>query len=89
MLRTAVLPRALTSTVSDASAQSITGLHQLIARRCKTYVNQDSVLAWNGPLIIMGQLLSWLLLYFGAYGLWIYGIGGVDCEDSFRESGSS
>ena len=37
----------------------------------------------------MGQLLSWLLLYFGAYGLWIYGIGGVDCEDSFRESGSS
>jgi hypothetical protein len=88
-LRTAVVPRALTSTVSNASARSITGLHQLIARRCKTYVNQDSVLAWNGPLIIIGLLLSWLLLYGAAHGLWIYGIGGVDWEASFCESGSS
>ena len=89
LLRTAVVPRALTSPVSDAVARSITGLHHLIARRRKTYVKQDSVLAWNGPLIIIGQLLSWLLLYFAAYGLWIYGIGGVDLGDSFRESGSS
>ena len=84
LLRTAVVPRALTSPVSDAVARSITGLHHLIARRRKTYVKQDSVLAWNGPLIIIGQLLSWLLLYFAAYGLWIYGIGGVDLGDSFR-----
>ena len=46
-------------------------MHQLIARRCKTYVKQDSVLALNGLLIILGQLLSWLLLYFVAYGLWV------------------
>ena len=89
LLRTVVVPRALTSVITDALTRSITRMHQLIAGRRKTYLKQDSVLAWNGPIIIVGQLLSWLLLYFTAYGLWIYGIGGVDFADSFRESGSS
>ncbi|MDE0975500.1 MAG: hypothetical protein OSA11_10495 [Candidatus Nanopelagicales bacterium] len=70
LLRPAVVARTLTSTVSDAIAPSITGLHQLIACRRKTCVKQDSVLALNGLLIILGQLLSWLLLYFVACGLW-------------------
>jgi hypothetical protein len=89
LLRTVVVPRALTSVITDALTRSITRMHQLIAGRRKTYLKQDSVLAWNGPMIIVGQLLSWLLLYFAAYGLWIYGIGGVDFGDAFRESGSS
>jgi len=89
LLRTVVVPRALTSVISDAIARSITQIHKFIANRRKSYVKQDAVLAWNGPMIIVGQLASWLLLYFAAYGLWIYGIGGVDFGDAFRQAGSS
>ncbi len=89
LLRTVVVPRALTSIISDALARSITQIHKFIASRYKTYPKQDAVLAWNGPMIIVGQLVTWLVLYFFAYGLWIYGIGGVNFGNAFRESGSS
>ncbi len=89
LLRTVVVPRALTSIISDVLARSITQIHKFIASRYKTYAKQDAVLAWNGPMIIVGQLVTWLVLYFFAYGLWIYGIGGVNFGNAFRESGSS
>jgi hypothetical protein len=40
-------------------------------------------------MIIVIQLVAWLILYFISYGLWIYGIGGVNFTNAFRESGSS
>jgi hypothetical protein len=89
LLRTAVVPRALGSVVSQSVAWSITRVHTFIASRRSTYVKQDAVLAWNGPLIIVGQLLTWLVLYFFSYGLWMYGIGGFNLADALRESGSS
>ena len=46
-------------------------------------------MAWAGPMIIVSQIFTWLLLYFISYGLWLYGIGGVDFWNAFRESGSS
>ena len=89
ILRTIVVPRTLTSLISEAISRSVTGIHRFIAYRRKTYVKQDSVLAWSGPMIIVSQIVTWLVLYFIAYGLWIYGIGGVDFTNAFRESGSS
>lgn len=89
LLRTVVVPRAMTSAISDFLANRVTNIHRFIAHRRKTYVGRDAVMAWNGPLIIVTQLASWLLLYFVAYGLWIYGIGGVNFGNAFRESGSS
>jgi len=84
-----VVPRTLTSLISDALSHSVTGLYRFTSNHRKTYVKQDSILAWNGPMIIVSQLVTWLLLYFISYGLWIYGIGGVDFMNAFRESGSS
>lgn len=89
LLRTIVVPRALTSLISDALSRSVTGSSRFIAYRRKTYVKQDAVLAWSGPMIIVIQLVAWLILYFISYGLWIYGIGGVDFTNAFREAGSS
>ena len=89
LLRTVVVPRALTSNIADAISGSVTHFHRFIANRRKTYEGRDSVLAWNGPMIIVGQLVVWLLLYFLAYALWIYGIAGMDLGQAFRQSGSS
>lgn len=89
LLRTVVVPRSLTSVISDAISGTVTRFHRWVANRRKTYEGRDSVLAWNGPMIIVSQLVSWLLLYFAAYGLWIYGIAGVDLGLAFRQAGSS
>lgn len=89
LLRTVVVPRALSSVVSGAIASSVIGFHRWLAGFRKTYEGRDSILAWCGPMIIVTQLLSWLILYFVAYGLWIYGIGGTDFGEAFRQSGSS
>lgn len=89
LLRTVVVPRALTSVISDAVSQTVTSICRFIAYRKKTYLGRDIVLAWNGPMIIVCQLIVWLLLYLAAYGFWIYGITGVDLLDAFRQSGSS
>lgn len=89
LLRTIVVPRTLTSVIADALSHGITGFYRFIAHRRKSYLKLDSVLAWNGPMIIVSQLVSWLILYFISYGLWIYGIGGVDFTNAFREAGSS
>lgn len=89
LLRTVVVPRALSSILSNAVSHSVTGVHRFIAYRRKTYEGRDAVLAWNGPMIIVSQLLMWLLMYFLAYGLWIYGIAGMGFAEALRQSGSS
>jgi hypothetical protein len=89
LLRTVVVPRSLTSVIADTISNFVTWMHRTIASTRKTYKGRDAVLAWSGPMIIVSQLLTWLLLYFVAYGLWIYGIGGVNFGGAFREAGSS
>jgi hypothetical protein len=90
LLRTVVMPRNLESTVNDLVRVLVVYPVRTIARMRGTYLGRDSVLAWTGPLIIVIQLITWLLLFFLAYGLWIYGIGGGgDLGAALRQSGSS
>lgn len=89
VLRTIVIPRALRSTIADTVAFSIIGTARLLSRMAPTYKKRDSVMAWAGPLIILGQMIAWLLLYLFAYGLLIYGVGGTGYGESLREAGSS
>jgi hypothetical protein len=89
LLRTVVVPRALSSSIANTISGTVTGIHRFIAYRRKTYKGRDAVLAWNGPMIIVSQLIAWLLLYFLAYALWIYGIAGMGFGEALRQSGSS
>jgi hypothetical protein len=89
LLRTVVVPRSLRSVIADAVAFVIIGLASGIARIARTYHRRDSILAWAGPLIILGQLITWLFLYLIAYGLLIYSVGGANIGTSLRQSGSS
>lgn len=86
LLRTVVVPRSLTSVIADTISNFVTWMHRTIASTRKTYKGRDAVLAWSGPMIIVSQLLTWLLLYFVAYGLWIYGIGGGELRRSVPRS---
>ncbi len=63
LLRTVVIPRSLRSVIADAVARVIIGAAFAIGRVARTYQRRDGILAWAGPLIIIGQLTTWLLLY--------------------------
>lgn len=90
LLRTAVVPRALRSPISEGVAFGVRGTFWAFARLRKDYRKRDSILAWTGPMIIVGWLLSWLFLYVIAYGLWIYGIhGGRTLGAAIQQAGSS
>lgn len=92
LMRTVIVPRSLRSVISDTVAKAVTGTAFLLARMRRDYVKRDSILAWAGPLIILLQLITWLVLYLLAYGLILYGIGRADHQDlgdSLRQAGSS
>ena len=89
LLRTVVVPRSLRSVIADSVSRIVIGIAFALARARRTYERRDSVLAWAGPLIIVAQLVTWLLLYLVAYGFLIYGVSGMNLGNSFRESGSS
>ncbi len=89
LMRTVVIPRSLRSIISDTVARAVTATATGIARLRRDYPARDAVLAWAGPLIIILQLITWLVLYLLAFGLLLYGIGGQDLGDSIRQAGSS
>ncbi len=90
LLRTAVVPRALRSGISQGVAAGVRGAFWGLARLRKDYYKRDSILAWTGPMIIIAWLLSWLFLYVVSYGLWIYGLhGGRDLWQAMQQAGSS
>lgn len=89
LLRTVVIPRSLRSMISDAVAITVVRGSLGLARLRRTYPKRDGVLAWTGPLILLCQLLTWIVLYLIAYGLLIRGVSGMGFGDAFRQSGSS
>ena len=89
VLRTIVIPRALRSVIADAVSWTVITTTRAASRWHKDYQGRDAVLAWTGPVILLGQLVTWLVLYLLAYGLVIYGVGSLNLAESIREAGSS
>lgn len=89
LVSTVIVPRSLRSIISDSVARAVTGTAFGLARLRRDYVKRDAILSWAGPMIIVFQLITWLLLYLLSYGLLLYGVGGSDLGDSLRQAGSS
>ena len=89
LMRTIIVPRSLRSVIADGVTKAVTSLGWGLARLRRQYVKRDAIMAWAGPSVILLQLITWLLLYIASYGLILYGIGGQDMGDSFRQAGSS
>lgn len=89
LMRTVIVPRPLRSTFTDIVYWIIRGSAQGVAGLRRDYAWRDAVLAWVGPLLILGSLLAWMLGYLVAYGFMLYGTGAGGLGDSLRQSGSS
>ena len=89
LMRTVIVPRPLRSLFTDAVMDSIITSVRLLARVRRTYAQRDGMLAWIGPLLILGMLLAWLIGFIAAYGFMLYGISASTLGDSLRQAGSS
>jgi hypothetical protein len=89
VIRTLVVPRAMSSTISNMVALGTLGTVGFIAHRMKSYRGRDRVQAWGGPLTILGLLIVWLGLFWLSYALLMQTLAGMTLATSFRESGSS
>lgn len=90
IFRTIVIPRSLTSTLSQLVMASVLFIAHSIARFRRTYKGRDAVLAWAGPSFIFVILVTWLGLFIVAYGFMIYAVSPTySLADGLRQSGSS
>ena len=89
LMRTVIVPRPLKSTFTDVIYGTIIGVARVIARFRRDYSGRDAVLAWVGPMLILGSLIAWLIGYLVSYAFLLYGTGNADFGEAFRQSGSS
>lgn len=90
VFRTLVVPRALRSRLSSILARGASmPFAWLSGRHPDNYGKRDRVLALQAPTAILLQLLSWMLLLLGGYGLIMWPLGPPTLAAAMREAGSS
>ena len=88
-IKTVVLPRAVTSTITRVVFLLVRHLFQLIARPSMPYERRDRILALYSPLALVTTLGAWLVLVLLAYTLIFWGVDHQGWTLSFELSGSS
>jgi len=66
---TLVLPRAHPSRLPDMVLRGLHGLSRHAADRVESYEAKDRLMAFAGPLALMGLFLVWLTVFFSGYSL--------------------
>ena len=90
LIRTLVVPRALTSRLSVVVARRmVRSFFVVIARRFKSYEVKDKILALSAPVSLIVLLIVWMLLFLVGYGLMLWAFIEGSFADALRESGSS
>ncbi len=90
LIRTLVLPRALSSRLSVfVGRRLVYGTILRITYRFESYEKKDKVLAFGAPLALLTLLLTWLAAYMLGYALILWPLTGTAFTEALRESGSS
>lgn len=89
VIRTLVVPRVASSRISAMVTIGTLWVFTAVARRLRTYRRRDSLLAFAGPLILIGLLVVWLALYWLSYALIMQMIEDMSFAVAVREAGSS
>lgn len=88
-IRTFVLPRGATVTVTRMISRTSAMVFDLIAQPARTYEQRDRVMALYAPLTLLLLPTVWLTSIFGAFILMFWSIEAVPWADAVRLSGSA
>lgn len=89
VLFTLVVPRSVPSRLAAVIDRVDRGFFVIIARRAKRYETKDKILALQGPLSLLTQLVTWVALFVLAFGLILWPLIHSTFAEALRQSGSS
>jgi hypothetical protein len=88
-VRTFVLPRGATVTLTRIIARASRGVFDLFARPANSYEHRDRVMALYAPLTLLLFPFVWLAAIFGAFAAVFWAVESVAWGEAFRLSGSA
>ncbi|WP_213452347.1 hypothetical protein [Rhizomonospora bruguierae] len=89
ILRNLVVPRGLRSALVRVLWLSARWLLRRVSVPVRGYQRRDAILAWLGPIVLLGMLWSWLLALLIGYSLLMQAVSGLPLLVAYREAGSS
>src|SRR5690349_2518935 len=89
IVTTVILPRRVTSPITEGTWRAVHGLFLFIANRRRRYASKDRLLALLGPIAVLAALVSWIILLLIGYGLMLWPLAGGSLGFAVRLAGSS
>ena len=88
-IRGTVLPRAVPSRINRVPAIAVRSVFRFRANRSASYETRDRIMAMLGPISLLAQLATWLLLIMVGYTLMYLAVTDRSLTRSVELSGSS
>jgi hypothetical protein len=88
-LRTFVLPRPSTVTISRIVAVAVRWVFDTITRPIKTYEGRDRVMALYGPITLLTMAAVWVAGVFVGYTMMFVAVTDLSWKEALRSSGSA
>jgi hypothetical protein len=88
-IRSIVLPRAVRSRINRVPVLTVRALFRFRAERSTSYETRDRIMAMLGPVSLLTQLATWLVLIMAGFTLMYLSVTGRSLTGSIELSGSS
>jgi hypothetical protein len=89
VIRTVMVPRAVSSRISSVVASTVQGTTAFVARTRSDYMARDGILAQGAPLFLVLRLVVWIGLLVAGFSLLLWGSGSGNFSEAVRLSASS
>ncbi|MGH7643681.1 MAG: hypothetical protein ACRENX_11865 [Candidatus Dormibacteria bacterium] len=89
VIRTVIVPRAVSSRLSSAVAAMVQGVAVYVARTQSDYMARDGILAQGAPLFLVLRLVVWIGLLVAGFSLLFWGSSSDSFAEAIRLSSSS
>jgi hypothetical protein len=89
VIRTVIVPRAVSSRLSTVVAATVQGAAVFVARTRSDYMARDGILAQGAPLFLVVRLVVWIGLLVAGFSLLFWGSSSDSYAEAIRISASS
>ncbi|HVB53631.1 MAG TPA: hypothetical protein VNF24_05510 [Candidatus Acidoferrales bacterium] len=89
VIRTVIVPRAVSSRLSSLVAAAVQGAAVIAARTRSDYMARDGILAQGAPLFLVLRLVVWIGLLVAGFSLLFWGSSSGNYAEAIRLSASS